>query len=672
MGHKKETSNGGATPVENPFLKQLLALQQDGSAAISSPRTWGTSPLLHVETDLDKIVEGLVSAIQKGQADRKVALWQFFVGSPGNGKSAGTGELARKLVGLGYLVQDKNGRDLSQLSPDEIPYELHVFENGARYHCAVIAQDASVVPDPYAEDANPATSLVELLKGASNKGLALVLCTNRGVLERAFAAHYLNAAENGTTWFSAIRAAVEGKGSFSKPFDDGGRGKKVFESVNFSFVNLDKRSLLVGRDTFEQLVVKAVDSSNWSACDACPARPVCPYFQNSVWMRDAELRKAFLAVVREAEVLSGQVIVFREALALLSLVLSGCPHDYPDGSPCAWVQERQRTGEYFSLLSRRLYMTVFSSYAPFGLETHDADRDAERRVLAQLATATGPDRQACENALRPVVFQKPSLSSDVGVVRLVGIEGIFREVDPFSDILPSDFHDRWDDEGRHPFELGERWVSDLEKACSKIWQSLKVAAEISSDTSGETYKWLSRWITSFTHRAGAIVEQRYTFAAEVTQLVGFLSLGDEIGDEDYKLIEQLEEALAGILQAENQGIQISPYASLRGAWVNQKLSPRLLRESGADRGAIVPMLKIGEATRIPLSAFAFSWLKRRIDRGMSTKCFPHEYLDSAGDAQVRAASESKYHVANDDVEIVLTNGKAVLKRRDGRVIVDGT
>lgn len=671
MGDRLLKNSGGTSCVENPFLRKILTLQQDGSAAISSPRTWGAEPLLHVETELDKIVDGLLSAIQKGHADRKIASWQFFVGSPGNGKSTGTGELARKLVGLGYVVQDKDGRDLSDLQPDGIPYELHVYEKGVKYHCAVIAQDASVVPDPYAKDANPATSLVGLLKDASTKGLTLILCTNRGVLERAFAAYYLNAAENGTTWFRAIREAVNGGEAFTKPFDQSGQGKKVFESVTFSFMNLDKQSLLVGRETFEQLVVKATDLSNWSACDACPAKPVCPYYQNSEWLRDANLRKSFLAVVRETEVLSGQVIVFREALALLSLILSGCPHDYANGSPCSWVQDRQKAGEYFSLLSRRLYMTLFSSYAPFGLETGDSERDAEKRVLSQLATATGPDREARENALHPVTSASATLSSDVGVVRLVGVEGMFRAVDPFSDILPSEFHDRWDDEGRHPFDLDERWVSDLERKCSKIWENLKVTAEISSDTSGETYKWLSRWITSFTHRAGAVVEQRYTFAAEVEQLVSFLSLGDEIEDNDYKLIEQLEKALAEILQADNQGIQISPYASLRGAWVNQKLTPKLMRGSGADMSAIVPVLKIGEVTRIPLSAFAFSWLKRRLDRSMSTKSFPHEYLESAADALVRAASESNYHVANDDVEIVLTNGKTVLKRRDGRVIIDG-
>ena len=671
MGNQVQNKSGSIGVVENPFLRQLLTLQQDGSAAISSPSTWGTSPLLHVETELDQTIEGLLSAIERGRSDKKYAPWQFFVGSPGNGKSAGTGELARKLVKHGYEVRDPDGLDLNNLTQNIIPYELRVFEKGANFHCAVIAQDASVVPDPYAKDANPAKSLVDLLRRASEKGLALVICTNRGVLERAFAAHYMDSSVNHTTWFKAIRTAVEGGDSFTQAFDEGGIGKKVFESVQFSFTNLDRRSMLVGRNTFEMLVSNAVDRSRWAACDACHAKPACPFYQNSEWLRDSKLRNSFLAVVREAEVLSGQVIVFREALALLSLVLSGCPHDYSDGSPCKWVQDHLGKGEYFSLLSRRVYMTLFSSYAPFGLELDDSDRNLERQVLAQLVTSAGQERQTCENAIRPVTANESKLSSDVGVVRLVGVDGMFRSVDPFSDILPSEFHDRWDDEGHHPFEGNGTWVSELEKSCSRIWQSLKIAAEISSDSSGETYKWLSRWITSYTYRAGAVIEQRYTFANEVTQLVDFLALGSDPRDEDYKMIEQLEAALASILQAGEVGIQISPYASLRGSWVQSHLAPRLERDADSGIQGIVPLLKIGDRTRIPLSAFAFSWLKRRLDRGMSTKSFPLEYLETAKDAQVRAASESKYHTADNGVEIVLTNGKSVLKRRDGRVLVDG-
>jgi hypothetical protein len=101
--------------VQKMFLQQLLTLQQDGSAAISSPGNWGAEPLLRIRTNLDNVVEGLINDITAGVDNREVARWHFFVGSPGNGKSAGTGSLARGLVSAGFAVRDTDGCDLKEI-----------------------------------------------------------------------------------------------------------------------------------------------------------------------------------------------------------------------------------------------------------------------------------------------------------------------------------------------------------------------------------------------------------------------------------------------------------------------------------------------------------------------------------------------------------------------------
>lgn len=659
----------------NEFLERLLTLQQDGSAAISSPSTWSSEPLLRIRTNLDDVVDNLVQRISAGIESRGLACWHFFVGSPGNGKSAGTGTLARRLVDAGFAVRDADGTELVDIAPDTIPYTLQVFEPGKNYACAYIAQDASVVPDPYAERADPAVALVDLLKEVAAKGRSLIVCTNRGVLERAYAAHYLDPSCNGSDWFKAVQVAVLGEDGFRRKFD--GAERKLFESVDFNFTRLDQQSLLVGRDDFERLVEKAIEPQHWGVCRECAAHDRCPFFQNMRWLADVRSRAPFIKVVRHAEILSGQVIVFREALALLSLILSGCPHDYENGSPCSWVHRQIARGQFFSLLSRRVYMALFSAYAPYGLEPFADDREVQQRALKELArSAAAETSRLCEQAMREVVNMVPAISADVGVGRLVGPNGIFRSMDCASDIQANAFYEQWDDSGQPPFTHPPGLFSDLERCCAEIWLALRDAAEARGDVTSAAYRWLSRWITAHTHRAGSLLSGTFAFSSEVESIVKILSLEDPFNEEGLLLIEQIEGDLWRMLDPNGEGIQISAFSRLKGEWVKVKLKPRVVPPDQREHQSIVLNLELGENTCVPLNAFAFAWLKRRRDRGMLPASFPLQYLESAGDALIKAASESHYYIANDDIGMIVTlpppnQGKLSLRRSRGRVIVDG-
>ena len=93
------------------MLLELLALQQDGRQAISAPSNWTTqSPLLDVQTDVDKIVDDLSDAILERNGENRTARWHFFIGSPGNGKSAAMGKLCQRLLdGNVCRVLDESG-----------------------------------------------------------------------------------------------------------------------------------------------------------------------------------------------------------------------------------------------------------------------------------------------------------------------------------------------------------------------------------------------------------------------------------------------------------------------------------------------------------------------------------------------------------------------------------
>ena len=101
---------------DNPFLLDLLGLQQDGRQAISAPTNWTQSrPLLEVPTELDaRITELSTSCLLRGS--NSIGRWHFFIGSPGNGKSAAVGQLVRALIQeQSCTIVDDNGTDISEL-----------------------------------------------------------------------------------------------------------------------------------------------------------------------------------------------------------------------------------------------------------------------------------------------------------------------------------------------------------------------------------------------------------------------------------------------------------------------------------------------------------------------------------------------------------------------------
>ena len=160
---------------ENVFLRHLQNLQQDGSGAISLPAGWlQAPPLLEVETPLDAELTGIIATLGNEAGPKR---WHFFVGSPGNGKSAATGKLVRKLASLGWTFTDQDKTPLENLPQSQIPYLLYAYRPGQAYAAAWIAQDASVVPDPYSERVDPVVEFGKVLEDAAKKPVSLIACT---------------------------------------------------------------------------------------------------------------------------------------------------------------------------------------------------------------------------------------------------------------------------------------------------------------------------------------------------------------------------------------------------------------------------------------------------------------------------------------------------------------
>lgn len=673
----------------NDFLVDLLALQQDGRQAISAPTNWTTQkPLLEVVTGLDGIIEPLGETMLIGDSDNTAARWHFFIGSPGNGKSAAMGKLCRHLIGdHSCRIVDEHDVSIEELEPTSVPYALRIYEDGNPFASAMVVQDASVVRNPFAQDVDPASELVFTLEDAWEKGISLVVCANRGVLEKAYRERYLDQNFNKKPWFKIMGELVKSEdmmldGDLPEDWVFDSR-KPVFMKTKVTFSYLDNHSLLLGDDIFifGHLVQEATNESHWEDCSGCEQASLCPFKANRDWLADANARERFLHVLRRAEVLSGQIIVFREALAFLSLVLAGCPRDYGNNHPCQWVRDKVQTNDIFALAMRRIYMNVFVSFSSYGLEIDSKFHKRQVEALSLLnALAKDSNHDASEHLEH--VLNSPPPSTDVGVGRLAGPQGVLVEIDPWCEYLPQDFLDEWDGELDVMVECEHPLFTEIEKRCIQTWSQLeKLIESTPSHEAPECYWVLRRWSSNFLMHFGGLLEGHTCWGKELDEFIKVLETiaknpTDRTTGEKRRIREldtQLEALLAagGPGRSDRDAVPLSDAVTLSGRWVADSLRPRI--DASTKSRSLSISVKFQGGEKAALGARAFLWLSKHLHGKLDTRCFPPELLTGVVDARIRAAAKgpAAYAFADDYVELVISDGKDGefrLSRFDGDVL----
>lgn len=669
----------------NDFLIDLLALQQDGKHAISAPTNWTThEPLLEVATGVDAIVDELQDAVLVGRDGNEMARWYFFVGSPGNGKSAAMGKLCRRLISTkGCEVRDERGVALADLEPTAIPYAINVYEGRNKFASVQIVQDASVVRNPFSPDVDPARELLDTLKNAWEKGISLVVCTNRGVLEKAHRDNQTRHEVNSTPWFKVVTAVVSNNSSLSgevesvREFD---ARRTVFRKVKIGYSYLDDRSLLLGRDTFDRLIQKATSESHWACCASCSTHLMCPFKVNRDWLADDMARRHVLKLMTRAEVLSGQIIVFREALAIISLILAGCPRDYDGVHPCEWVRAKVTSHDVFSLAARRIYMSLFASSSPYGFEAVDALRRQQLEAFRGLRDAISQGSTPTTSTAFGHVLETKPPTTDVGATRLLGEYGVIAVLDPCREVLPSEFYDKWDSDFDAVPTDAIPYITDIERTCLSVWKELEQSLELVADHSVSEAHWaLRRWSSNYLLHLAALLEGRSAWEAGLDAFAKLLSLmarpAEQRSMEDKRTIKQLDARLEDLLNAvtgerATTTIQLSEAVTLAGQWVREKLRPKTVA-SGAS-GSVSLAIDFEGVERTMFAAPMYLWLTRLVAGKLDTRCFPQELLAGVEDARVRAAAKGKYAFQNNDVELVINTGSGelfTLARIDGDVDV---
>ena len=663
---------------ENKFLDDLLILQPDGREAISAPSNWGEPPLLKVSTELDGLIEGIVSGMLL-RTGTESGRWHFFIGSPGNGKSTATGEIAHQLLRLGCTLKADLPRgmiNLDELEKGEIPYVIKVWEQGNRFETAWIAQDASVVRDPWSSKLDPAEDLLQLLDEAWKKGVSLVVCANRGVIETAARDTRFKNEE----WHSILGQMVENP-QVSEEKIKAGMGTTRFKTMTMTSCSLDRRSLLLGTDTFRDLIDTATEHNNWSICEECSSCKLCPFKANRDWLSDPKGQEVILDLLSCAEVLSGQIIVMREALALISTVLAGCPRDFTGTikGPCQWVYSKVEEKDTFALASRRIYMIIFASHTPRGLEISAEQRQKQHEGLRMLQEKLAGKSETSESELKHVTSGESSwapLSTELGIPHLLGARGTFQSLDPLKCRLEEDFFKRW-----HPcsFEIDEPLSSPLESAMQESWQQMYDVVEESSEDARQMMFWLTRWSSAFTIRLGGLYDQRLNLGQSLMKMKRFISGNREERRElRYGLDDELPALLGYRHRSDNFKVALNDHVILKGSWVGHRLHPKVVGDDMSDQDKMDLGLRIKFGGRQSnntqlLPTEVFHWLHQRMIYGLLLECFPRHLLEAAETFLVRMASRSNYSLEEDDVilEIHAADDRVfTLSRRYGEVKLD--
>ena len=114
---------------------------------------------------------------------------------------------------------------------------------------------------------------------------------------------------------------------------------------------LDVESLLLPEDhggpsisPVEQIIEKAIVEDEWEVsgrCADCDSADLCPFRQNTIWLRNGKTRANLLSILRRGELAISQRWNFRDTFSLIAGTLVGNWNDFAEfDHPCEWAHEK--------------------------------------------------------------------------------------------------------------------------------------------------------------------------------------------------------------------------------------------------------------------------------------------------------------------------------------------
>lgn len=333
-----------------------------------------------IRTRLLDNLEALAARIRSGGVTDPICV--FLVGGPGNGKTEAAEFFLRKLYDDVPTPEPKVGGHLVFRHP--------VSET---IKGVVVVEDATELPAG-AFKSDVLEFVLRSKKVSCYKDFVYLCCVNRGVLADA-----INSSDHSlvaVNFISLLSDSVSVGETCSQMWPLAGNPLFVSpaysECSKFIYVwPMDAESLidpnLYGGDSTNtpgyKLFRSLMDTVDASGCETCEARQCCPFMENLDALRSGSGITDILYCLHAYEIAVGKKILFRDLLAVVSVLLADTEDSYRISrgdrtvsvSPCAWVKHHadilrsdsdvEKLASAFKLASKRYNQVLFGDYSEF-------------------------------------------------------------------------------------------------------------------------------------------------------------------------------------------------------------------------------------------------------------------------------------------------------------------
>ena len=404
--------------MSNKYPEYFFAFSGSTKESVKTIGAPGTAWSCHnlVET---RLLNNLSSLANKMKFECAEPPCVFLVGGPGNGKTGAAEYLLMKLYGSDKIPEYEKAEG-------RIVFRKKI--SNAIDGIVVIEDATTVTHDAFRSDVQEFA--LRTNENFAYKRYAYIACVNRGVL-----ADCINETDDiqCVTAFMAALSDVVSVGETSPnmwPLD----GNKRFQRderwcrhiPNIYVWPMDAESLidknLFGGDPKNtpgyKLIKRIFEHADCSECDVCHHGDLCPFRENFLSIKEGRGLLDFLYFLHAFEIVTGNNILFRDILAICSVVFAGDEREYKiikgdrlvDASPCEWVayhanliksgNANESLSSSFLLISRRYRQILFGDYSEFAMK----DIQGPQGVRSKMANAKD------EQEFKPIVSLLKSLN----------------------------------------------------------------------------------------------------------------------------------------------------------------------------------------------------------------------------------------------------------------------
>ena len=362
------------------FFYAFSGSTKESVKTIGAPGTaWSCNNL--VET---RLLNNLSSLSDKMKTECTEPPCVFLVGGPGNGKTGAAEYFLMKLYGGDTIpeYEKSNGHLVFRKRISDTIDGIVVIEDATTVTHASLRADIK----DYALRADD---------NSSYRRYAYIACVNRGVL-----ADCINESDEDqyvTTFMAALSDVVSVGETSPNMWPLAGNRRFQRDSrwsdhiANVYVWPMDAESL-IDKNLFRgetqntpgyRLIKRIFEQADCSSCDTCPHRDLCPFRENLLSIKEGKGLLDFLYCLHSFEIVTGNKILFRDILAICSVVFAGDEREYKiikgdrtvEASPCEWVayhanliksgNAHESLASSFLLTSRRYNQILFGDYSEF-------------------------------------------------------------------------------------------------------------------------------------------------------------------------------------------------------------------------------------------------------------------------------------------------------------------